>query len=135
MQVAPFAGSLCPAVVGKGHCGQQTMPTVPSWAGVHEQPAPLERNERGKRQTGLQNMCDLCSVCEFFFNRAVYDLVLLILFILAEKCGAILCDFVSSRGPVREWDRNGKFQSKQEEEIFLPKNMIFSMSTFKCELF
>lgn len=31
---APFAGSLCPAGVGSGHCGQQIMPTVPSWAGA-----------------------------------------------------------------------------------------------------
>lgn len=147
MQDAPFAGSLCPAVVGRGHCGQQTLPTVPSWAGA-EQCALLnraacslgEKREGGKRQAGLQNTCDLYSVCEIFFhyfflNRAVYDLVLFILVILDRKCGAVLCDFVSPRGQVGERDRKRKFWLKHEEEIFLPKNIIFSMSTFKCELF
>lgn len=71
----------------------------------------------------------------FFFNRAVYDLVLLILVILGGKYGGIFCDFVSPRRPVGERDRKGKFRLKHEEEIFLPKNMIFIMSTFKCELF
>lgn len=139
-RMPPLLGACALLAWGEGTAGSKPCPLCPPEMELNWTACSLgEKWERGNRQAGLQNMCDLYTVHEFlflfFFNRAVYDLVLVILVILAGKCCAILCDFVSSRGPVRERDRKGKFRLKNEVEIFLPKNMIFSMSTFKCELF